>query len=229
MKFKGTMGTQFSGSLAGVTASHNAGGAYLRQRAIPVQPNTVSQQLLKAYFAALAASWSASLTLAQRTAWETYAANTPLVGVLGEQIFISGRSFYIGNNTFRLRAGLSPVAAGPTTFGLPTLNAPSSTLSVATGLEVTFNNADAWATAVGGALAIQMSLQQKPTVLFYKGPFRFANKIAGAATPPTSPQTITGTFPGALTVGNFVYVRYRAATADGRLSAPIIERVEIEA
>jgi len=229
MKFKGTLGTQFSGSLAGVTASHNSGGAYLRQRAVPVQPNSTAQQLVKTYFAALAASWSASLTAPQRAAWETYGLNTPIPNVLGEQILIPGRTWYIGNNVARLRAGLSPVAAGPTTFGLPELTAPSVVATATPDLEVTFDNGDLWATVAGGALALQVSIQQPPAVNFFKGPFRFLGKVAGAGTPPTSPQTFTTGFPSALTAANVLFVRLRALTADGRASAPLILRTEIEA
>ena len=43
MKFKGMIGSMFSGSSGGVTASHNRGGYYLRQRVVPSDPASTLQ------------------------------------------------------------------------------------------------------------------------------------------------------------------------------------------
>ena len=50
MLFRGTHLTDASGSLSGVTYSHNRGGAYTRNRSIPVNPNTVQQQAVRNAF-----------------------------------------------------------------------------------------------------------------------------------------------------------------------------------
>jgi hypothetical protein len=81
----------------------------------------------------------------------------------------------------------------------------------------TFTNTDTWATAVGGALLVFMSRGQSPTINSFKGPYRFAGKVAGAVSPPTSPQNITSPFTLAAT--QRVFVRFIAVTADGRVSA----------
>jgi hypothetical protein len=84
-------------------------------------------------------------------------------------------------------------------------------------VSLAFTNTDAWATAVGGYLLLFASRAQNATVNFFKGPYRFAGKIAGAATPPTSPAVITLPFPIG-PVGSKMYFRAVAIMADGRKS-----------
>ena len=213
-----------SGSLGGFTASRNAGGPYIRRRAIPIQPNTAGQQDVKARLSALSAAWASDLTQAQRTAWNTYGTNTPILNALGETILLQGRSWFVGNNVARLRAGLARVDAGPTTFGLPELTLPTMDADNGPSIDIGYTNTDSWATAVGGALLVQASKQKSPTVFFFKAPFLYVGRVNGAVTPPTSPAAFTAGLPSALTAGNAVWVRVRGATADGRLSAPIILR-----
>ncbi len=72
MKFQGTFGTNFSGSLAGTTASRNKGGQYLKERSNPVQPNTIAQQSAKAAFGA-ASSIFGTFIASEKTLWNQMA------------------------------------------------------------------------------------------------------------------------------------------------------------
>ena len=219
MKYKGTLITQGSGSLAGATFSHNKGGQYIRQRTIPVNPNTTLQQAVRSIFATLSIAWVQTLTAAQRVLWKTYADNVPLINVLGDSIFITELAMYSRSNVPRLQAALTRVDDGPTTFSLAQMTNPSATAAAATDLlSVTFTNTDAWATAVGGAMLVYISKPQNPTINFFKGPYQFAGKIAGAVVPPTSPQTIA--LPQPIVAGQKVFFRIEATEVDGRLSLP---------
>lgn len=217
MKFKGTHLTQASGSLAGVVYSHNRGGYYTRGRSVPVNPNTPEQALVRSYFSDAQASWSA-LTSAQRSAWDAYALATPLTNAVGDPVNVGGKGMFTRGLVPRLQASLTQVSAGPTTSGLPALTAPGITsITASSGIMiVTYTNGDSWAIASGGALLVYASRPVSNTINGFKGPYRFAGRVLGAATPPTSPANITLPFPVA--VGQRVFVRFVAVTADGRLS-----------
>lgn len=209
-----------SGSLGGVTFSHNAGGPYTRIRAIPVDPNTPQQQTVRATFGNLAIAWSTILTDAQRDAWNTYASNVPILNALGQQIFIAGLAMYIRSNTPRVQNGNQRIDDGPTDFTLGEFTNPSFGYDAAASeIDVTFTNTDAWANEDDAFAYVYGSRQQNPTINFFKGPYRLAGVITGdAITPPTSPAAITAPFPAA--AGNRSFVRFRVSRADGRLSLP---------
>lgn len=218
MKYRGTHLTDASGSLAGVTYSHNRGGAYTRSRAIPVNPNTPEQQAVRSYFNDAQSSWSA-LTGAQRSAWDAYALATPVTNSIGASVNAGGKGMFTRSMVPRLQASLTQVSAGPTISGLPPLTGPGITsITASTGIMViTFTNSDTWATAVGGALLVYMSRGVSATINGFKGPYRFAGRILGAVSPPTSPANITSPF--TLAAGQRCFCRFAAVTADGRVSA----------
>lgn len=191
---------------------------YTRARATPTNPKTPAQQAVRNGLQLAANAWANTLTTAQRNAWNTYAANVPLTDSLGEARNVSGNAMYNRSNIIRSQAGLSQIAAGPTVYTLATLTNPTVSGVGTTGVvTVTYTNTDTWAGTVGGALLVYVSRPQSPGITFFKGPYQYAGKINGAATPPTSPGTVTSPF--ALAAGQKVFVRILASNADGRLSA----------
>lgn len=215
VKFASTI-AQASGSIGGTTYSRNRYGSYARNKVQPVNPNTARQSAVRSAFSTLNALWS-GLTDAQRQAWEVYGLNTTAVDSLGNSIVLPGRQWFVGNNALRLQAGLSIVEDGPTTFGLPGMTKPVPTVTAGDPVSVAFTATDDWATEVGGALLLFLSRPKAATVNFFKGPYVYAGKIAGAGTAPTSPQTIAAPF--AYTEGQRVFFRAVTLTADGRVSA----------
>lgn len=220
MKFKSQVYTQTSGSVGGLTYSHNRGGMYTRARAIPVNTATSNQQGIRNSLANLVALWNSTLTAAQRDAWNVYGDNTPTTDSLGEPRQLSGINWYVACNVARLQCALTRVDAAPTTFGLATLTVPTALVLTAStdAVGFAFTNTDPWA-GLGGALAVAVSPPQNPGISFYKSPFRFAGKVLGAASPPSSPGSVTSPFNFA--VGNRVFVRFRAIGVDGRISSPL--------
>ncbi len=207
---------QVSGSQGGSTYSKNRYGYYVRNKTKPVNPNTPAQSSIRSKFAQLMSSWGL-LTTAQREAWSNYALNTPIIDKLGKGIILPGQQMYVGNNVLRLQAGLSIVSDGPVTFGLPELTLPVATITAGDPMSIAITNTDSWAGEVGGALLVFASRPKAPTVNFFKGPWLYAGKIAGAATPPVSPQTVAAPF--AYSADQQIFLRYVAVTADGRVSA----------
>lgn len=214
----GGMLTQMSGSLGGITASHNRGGLYLRARAIPVNPATPQQETVRQATSFLTDAWNNTLTAAQREAWTVYADNVPIANKLGNVGNIPGLAMYVRSNVPRIQAALPVVNDGPTNFTLGSFTEPSfGGDATADEVDVTFDNTDAWANEDDAALLVYASRPQNVTKVFFKGPYRLAGIIAGdSATAPTSPAAIAAPF--AFVAGQRVFCFVRASRADGRLS-----------
>lgn len=224
MKFKSALVTAASGSIGGLTASHNRGGQYLRARTIPTNPGSAAQVALRAIFGGLSIAWQ-TLTDLQREAWTTYAIAVPVTDPLGDSMFLTGHQMYVRCNTQRVQAGLARVDDGPVEFSLAALSPVSVLASEATQtLLIVFDNTDGWAIIDDGALLLYPSRQKAPTINFFKGPYRFAGTVLGnTALPPTSPDT-TIAVPFEVTEGNKIFARVVAVEPDGRISA--VQRTE---
>ena len=219
MKFKSALVTQASGSVGGMTFSRNRYGMYTRAKGLPVNPNSEQQQAVRQIFSALASAWNGVLDSAERAGWDDYAAQMVWSDSLGEPIKLTGQSVYAQCNTPRLQAGLTRVDTAPEVFTQPVFTMPTITADDSDGkINVAFTNTDAWATEVGGALLVYAGRPLSPTIKFFKGPYRYAGKVAGAAQAPTSPVALD--MPFDITAGQQVGVFGRVLRADGRISAP---------
>ncbi len=223
MKYKSALTTQASGSIDGLTASHNRGGRYFRARAIPTDPATAFQIVMRNALATFSQRWANVLTPAERAAWDLYGVNVPVVDVQGDPINLTGQQWYIGSNSPRQQAdiaNLGIIDAGPTNFTRAGLTQPSIGNISAGGnsLDLTFDLTDPWLDQDAGGLIIRISRPQNASVNFFKGPYRFAGIVNGnLATPPTSPQSITLPFPVA--AGQNLFAELRSVEEDGRSSA----------
>jgi hypothetical protein len=214
MLFKSQLITQASGSVGGTTFARNSYGMYTRARAKPVNPNTPAQQLIRNAMAQAHEAWNA-LTKTVQDTWNSYATNTTIPNRLGDPVKLTGRAHYLRQYVLRSQAGLSPITSAPTVPGLTQLSTVTVTATTEQ-LSVAFNNQDEWASHAGGFLAVYESPPQGPGINYYRGPYRYVGKVAGAATPPTSPQTFQHAFP--VSTGDKVFIRLVAVTHGGRLS-----------
>lgn len=220
MKFKGTIIGEASGSYASNTFSHNRGGQYIRQRAVPVNPASAFQVAIRNIVANLTSRWNQTLTAAQRAAWDTYAANVPLLDTLGEPRNAGGLGQFCRANVPRIQNSVAVLDDAPTNFNLGSFTNPTISALTASSdtIAIAFTNTDAWASAVGGYMYLYASRPQNASINYFKGPYRTMGKISGAATPPTSPASFSAPFPFA--AGNKIFIQLRVQQTDGRLSAP---------
>jgi len=218
--FKSIIMPQASGSLGGIVFSRNKGGAYVRARAIPTNPNTAQQVVVRQAVGNLANLWSNTLTAAQRAAWKNYADNVPVVNALGDSIILTGLNMYTRSNVPIIQAGLTRVDAAPTVFNLGDYTEPSIAIDATDDeIDVTFDNTDAWANEDDAAMLVYASRPVAASINYFKGPYRYAGKIDGdGATPPTSPAAIS--LPWAVEAGQKVFAKIAVVRADGRLSYP---------
>ena len=207
-----------SGSIGGAVYSRNRFGQYIRTRAVPVNPSTSFQQVVRNALTQLVTRWTETLTQAQRDAWDVYGVNVPVVNKVGNSVNLTGQNWYIGNNTPRLQAGMIIVDAAPTIFDRGTFDPPLITIdATADEIDVAFDNTFAPYNETDAALLVYVGRPVNPSVNFFKGPYRFAGAILGnTVTPPSSPATFPLPFPVA--AGNKVGVRVKAVRADGRAS-----------
>lgn len=230
MLIKSALITQASGSVGGLTASRNRGGAYFRARSIPVNPDTPQQQAVRNAMSTLVGAWSNTLTFAQREGWRAYAESTPVTNALGDEITLSGINMFTGANVPRLQAGLAQVndRPGPNNFG----TAPTITLASASAasqnVSVGFDAPEDWVDQDGAGLLVSFSRPVNAGVSFFKGPYRLAAVVLGnATTAPTSP--VTASFPFAMSEGSVLHAQARISLSDGRLSPVFRDTITVGA
>lgn len=174
----------WSGSQGSRTFSHNKGGAYTRNRRVPVNPTTVAQGSVRNQLAAASSNW-ANLSDADRSAWSAYAASNPVTDRLGSAIQLSGQSMYVALSTRLTQMGQSSIDSPPIDTGPPT---PFLTFSVAIAAPdaatVTFTPA----LPTGGMLALWMSL---PDDAGRDPNFNQARLVSFSAPDDTSPAALT--------------------------------------
>lgn len=232
MKFRPTLADGASGSLGGMTASHNRGGYYFRTRSVPTNPNSIRQQAVRSNFGTLVQYWTATLTPAERAAWTGYADSTPVTNVLGDPILLTGQQMFIRSNTVRLQIGAAIVVSAPTmnnTGEPPTDVTGPSAEAMTIGVNSGVTAFDGAISIAGGASAdgdtvLYLGPNQNASVNFYKGPYQLA--IATAITTDDLLASLTQMLDtlsndnGPLAEGQVRPVRIRNMYDDGRLSQP---------
>lgn len=212
-------GQQRSGSIGGTVWSRNRYGAYIRNRSVPVNPNTDRQVAVRNIVRALTIAWQNVLTTAQRDAWDVYASNVTWLNKLGQSVNLTGLNHFIRSNTPRLQSGSDRVDDGPVIFNLATAELELAvTASEATQqASIAFDNAAAWANETGACQYVYGGLPQNGGIKFFGGPWRLIGLIEGDdITPPVSPAVEDYPFPFA--EGQRLWVRSRVSRLDGRLS-----------
>ena len=229
MKYKSQIIAAGSGSVAGCVFSRNRYGPYVRNRSLPINPNSAAQQNIRSIFSQLATAWNVDLDAGERAAWDAYAAVVPRINSLGDPIFTTGLNWYIAMNTPRVqltepRIDAAPILLNMTGFGPAAVTIADTSAQT---LTISFDPADEW-NADDGFVMIGASRGLNESINFFKGPFRFAGFLAGnTAVPLTSPQVIPSVpFPFGL--GQRLFARMMAMAPDGRISTPqIVSRISV--
>lgn len=224
MKFKSPTITQGSGSLGGMTFSHNRGGLYIRARSIPVNTATARRTAIKSAFSQVVAAWTGTLTALQRGDWQSYADATPVPDAFGDPQTLTGQAMFVRNNVPRIQAGLTLAADAPATPGLGPAPSKFTVAEIAV---------DEMSMIIGGNLAagalddgdvlIYAGVNVGPGVNYYDKGYQFVVAVAVAAAATTFSGTGVSYPPmGASNrspvEGSLVPLRARLASDDGRLS-----------
>lgn len=200
----GPIAATISGSIGGTTWSRNRGGTYMRNRAIPLNPNTPYQQNVRSILATQSQAW-ADQTNAVRAAWSNWAVQNPVINALGRSIILSGAQAFIQLRS-RLQLAVEPLITNP-----PIVNAPDGLLSLALTADVGAGEVEVAFTST--PLDADVSLWTLAAVVNSAGISYVRNlvrqiQITGGAV--GSPQTIEADLVsrfGALVVGQTLHVR----------------------
>ncbi len=183
---------EMRGSIGGWVFSRNSSGPYIRNRGVPVNPNSPLQQLRRAAFQDVAAAWTAIAGPQQRQAWNEWASQVSWLNPLGQTIKLSGFNQFLRLNCARVLAGSAIQSDPPTEFVLPS---PITGLVVSAddGLSssISFTSGQAWMSETGAKAMIFFGEPVSVAKAYLGTRYRYAGCILGnATTPPTSPQTV---------------------------------------
>jgi len=209
---------ELSGSIADNAFSHNKGGAYVRQRTVPTNPNSTKQQAARTILGTVSGEW-AGLTDGQRTQWTDWASINPVVDPLGQTVILSGQQAYCALNSRLVQSGLTslttpPVGTGPDQF---------LTLSVVAAgpdqLTVTFT---ATPLAAGTKMLVWMTL---PSTAGRNPNFAQARLVGYSTAADVSPTTYTTPYP--FSTADVFNMFFQRMAVDGRVSVAQKVRVTV--
>lgn len=186
MKIKfGALVVAGRGKIGGHVASRNRGGAYLRTKVTPVNPNTVYQAGVRNRLAGISTDWRA-LTAAERVAWNGAVADYAKTDIFGDIRNPSGFNLHQKLNNNLVNAGQAQITAPP----LPEAVDAFATLSLAADytlqtVTITYTPAIAadHMALVFGTPAIS------PGISFVKSEYRQFDVMAAADVTPFSIET----------------------------------------
>ena len=202
-------GGQIKGSISGTTFQQGPYGTVIRNRTVPVNPQSPKQVIVRTSMATLSFRWSNILTTAQRSAWDAYAALTPLPDRFGQLVPTKGRQMFLRYNVAAFALSLPIVDAAPATPGEAAAPIYSATLSVGGARQI---DTATPVLALNDFIIWRLSLPTGLARNFYKAPFSFIT-IATFGT--VFPLALTMPFP--LSVGQKYFFAARLFQADGKV------------
>jgi hypothetical protein len=173
-----------SGKIGGHIASRNRGGAYLKNKVTPLNPNTTAQQLARNRLKQFTQGW-ASLTAAQRNAWNACVTLWKTKDIFGDDNVPSGLNLYCRLNINLATVGAAAITSPPTLATVAAITSFSATVVGATGV-VTLTFAPT--VPAGVAMKIQATAPMSAGKKYVKNMYRFIKSVAAAQ---TSPQVLT--------------------------------------
>jgi hypothetical protein len=128
---KSAMLSTISGSVGGMTFSRARGGAYVRNRTVPINPRTALQETIRGLFGSVS-SLVSELTAEQVDAWRVYAHLFPQTNRVGDTYYPSWRQMFQTLNMNLIIAGESTILNPPTDTSLPSFpdTPPALTVNV---------------------------------------------------------------------------------------------------
>lgn len=203
-----------SGSYAGVTSSRNRFGQYVRSRAIPVNPASTFQQIVRARLQTNADAWK-SLTATQREGWGSLGSQFSRSDSLGQTYDLTGFQAYCSVNNNNLAAGNAVVADAPL-FSLPY---PMSTVTP-TITSASFSVAFTATPLLTGERIFISASPQRQAGRSFEGDYRLITVSAAAGTSPTNILSSYQARFGSPITGNRIFTSVQRFFA-GFLSSPI--------
>ena len=206
MKFKPLLGSDLSGHLGGVVASHNTYASYFRQRKHPVNRKTAPQQAQRLALQIVSAAWR-SLGADVQQSWTV--AKLTKKSRSGNVVTLSGQAAWMYVNVLRQRLGLTLVTLPPSSDTPVTFTIPTVVVTAPDQLVVTFDASDFWNNADGGVI-ISCTAPLGPGVSYDQS----FSAVGQAIDPAAAPQTFT--LPFVVPASGTMRIRFHCSGPDGR-------------
>lgn len=208
-----------SGSIAAQTYSHNKGGPYIRNRGIPTISLTPDALAAKSRMATEASAWG-GITDIQRSAWDSYSLQRPVIDALGNPRHLSGFQHFVGINARRAFGGdarllVPPITTAPNGLLSLTLNADIGTGAV----ELVYTG-----TPLGASeeLYFKAAVTNSPGITFIRNLLRLLPFSAAAQASPFDIQSDVEARLGALVENQTLHVEVSVYdNATGLISQPL--------
>jgi len=172
---------QVSGSIGASTHGHNRFGNYIRQRSIPVQPNSGLQLAQRAVLGTESAAW-ALLLAAQQRSWAVWAQNNPIVDVLGDKRILTGHMAFVMCNS-RLKGIAVATSDTPPITPAP-LALTSLSIAASAGTQVVTHTFSATPLVANTALWVRACKTPTASTNYVKNLLRFVQCSAAAGGSP---------------------------------------------
>jgi hypothetical protein len=157
----GAMMTDARGKLGGHVFSKNRGGAYLRTKVTPSNPQTEAQVSQRALLSQFSQNWR-TLTEAQRLAWSAVVPQYATTNVFGDLVNPSGSNLYTRLNINAAIAGGSAISTPPLPLGTATASNLVVTADVSDGsVELAFDPATV---PTGQVMVVEATPQLSPGI-----------------------------------------------------------------
>lgn len=216
--FSGVAGVDMRGKLNGSVFSKNKGGAYVRTKVTPVNPQTTSQQNARNRLATNSQGWR-DLTEAQRQGWIDAAPNFPYTDIYGNSKQLSGFQLYVKLNTNLALIGEAAISDAPAPVAIPQLELTDVTADDSTNTVIITGTTPVPADF---AMVVMATPNVTPGKSFVKNLFRFISAEPAAA---TSPYDVSAEYTpvfGDPVVGNKIFVKcFYVSTITGQAGIPV--------
>jgi hypothetical protein len=249
MKFLSSILSSASGSVAGSTYSRNASGAYIRNRSVPTNPNTLAQQAARASFGSASNVWR-SLTAAQKQTFADQVSNYPYIDALGQsKTYTPSQLCMTVNNRVKQMVGISDIdgsgfAAFPTIVSMPapipiifpedaqcTYDISSNALNLGVGLADALTELPDGYAIIVDATAIKSDGFYRPKNSDYRVIGGYASLVTDMFS--TGVNVITNylaTFPGTVfSLSSNFYLRVTVIADNGMYSSSAYTKVVVQA
>lgn len=201
--------SEMRGKLNGSVFSKNRGGAYIRTKVTPVNPQTVAQGNVRATLTGLSQAWR-NLTEAERTAWNNAVNAFGKTDIFGDIKIPSGIALHNRLNLNLAAIGVAPITAPPAPSPVGYIDSLTITAAAGTpALSAAFTGIDLDATQ---SIIVEATAPQSAGKSFVKSEYRQISVISATATSPANLLAAYTAKFGALVEGQKVFVRFRVVS-----------------
>jgi hypothetical protein len=216
--FSGVAGVDMRGKLNGSVFSKNKGGAYVRTKVTPVNPQTTSQQNARNRLSTQSQAWR-GLTELQRQGWIDAAPNFPYTDIYGNSKQLSGFQLYVKLNSNLSLIGEPSIDDAPSPVAIPALELASVTADDSANTVII---AGTTPVPADFAMVVMATPNVTPGKSFVKNLFRFISAEPAAATSPFDVSAEYTPVFGDPVAGNKIFVKaFYISTITGQAGIPV--------